>query len=299
MEHNDAHLNQHLPKVGVVGVGLLGKAIAGRLIDQGYSVAGYDPVACHATDLQFSDSLTELVQKVEIVLLCLPDSGIAAQVIEDGYDLFLDHQVVVDTTTGSPDEMIAMGHKLARRNVSYLEANVAGSSQQMLEGKATLFVGGDARFVELNGSLFDAISTQWFHLGSLGAGSRFKLVHNMVLGLNRLVLAEGLEFASSLGMDGVKTLEILKRTPAYSNVMDSKGDRMVYRDFENPQARLSQHLKDVCLMIDQAQASGGNIPLTTLHQQLLERAEELGFGACDNSAIIEGLKPNLSKNGLS
>lgn len=299
MEHNDAHLNQHLPKVGIVGVGLLGKAIAGRLIDQGYSVAGYDPVVSHATELQFCDSLTELVQKVEIVLLCLPDSGIAAQVVEDGYDLFLDHQVVIDTTTGSPDEMIAMGHKLARRNVSYLEANVAGSSQQMLEGEATLFVGGDARFVESNGSLFDAISTQWFHLGSLGAGSRFKLVHNMVLGLNRLVLAEGLEFASSLGMDGVKTLEILKRTPAYSIVMDSKGDRMVHRDFENPQARLSQHLKDVCLMIDQAQASGGNIPLTTLHQQLLERAEDLGFGACDNSAIIEGLKPNLPKNGPS
>ncbi|MFL2923363.1 MAG: NAD(P)-dependent oxidoreductase [Limisphaerales bacterium] len=299
MEHNDAHLNQHLPKVGVVGVGLLGKAIAERLVDQGYSVAGYDPVACHATELQFCDSLTELIQKVEIVLLCLPDSGIAAEVIEDGYGLFLDHQVVIDTTTGSPEEMIAMGHKLARRNVSYLEANVAGSSQQMLEGEATLFVGGDARSVELNGSLFDAISTQWFHLGSLGAGSRFKLVHNMVLGLNRLVLAEGLEFARSLGMDGVKTLEILKRTPAYSNVMNSKGDRMVCRDFENPQARLSQHLKDVCLMIDQAQASGGNIPLTMLHQQLLERAEELGFGACDNSAIIEGLKPDLSKNGLS
>ena len=48
MEHNDAHLNQHLPKVGVVGVGLLGKAIAGRLVDQGYSVAGYDPVVSHA-----------------------------------------------------------------------------------------------------------------------------------------------------------------------------------------------------------------------------------------------------------
>jgi 3-hydroxyisobutyrate dehydrogenase-like beta-hydroxyacid dehydrogenase len=104
---------------------------------------------------------------------------------------------------------------------------------------------GSDKSVELNASLFEAISKHWFHLGSVGAGSRFKLVHNMVLGLNRLVLAEGLEFARSLGMDGAKTLEILKQTPAYSTVMESKGDRMVNRDFENPQARLSQHLKDV------------------------------------------------------
>jgi 3-hydroxyisobutyrate dehydrogenase-like beta-hydroxyacid dehydrogenase len=139
MEHTDTSQKRHLPEVGIVGVGLLGKAIAERLIRKGYSVAGFDPVPCHAEGLTFCDSLTELIRKIDIVLLCLPNSGISRQVIEDGNDLFCDHQTVIDTTTGSPEDMISIADKLAERNVSYLEANVAGSSGQMREGGCLAF----------------------------------------------------------------------------------------------------------------------------------------------------------------
>jgi 3-hydroxyisobutyrate dehydrogenase-like beta-hydroxyacid dehydrogenase len=295
MEITDKPAEEHHPAVGVVGVGLLGKAIAGRLMQQGVTVAGYDPVAFREDGLRVCNSLAELIQSSHIIILCLPNSDISSRVIADGQKLFCEHHTLMDTTTGNPEAMVAIGEKLRKQNVTYLEANVAGSSEQMREGAATLFVGGCAEAVELNASLLNALSTRWFHLGALGAASRFKLVHNMILGLNRLVLAEGLEFANSLGIDGGKALEILKQTPAFSTVMESKGERMVKGDFENPQARLSQHLKDVRLMIEAAKDSGAQIPLTTLHESLLEQSEHLGFGASDNSAIVQALKPEITK----
>ena len=112
-----------------------------------------------------------------------------------------------------------------------------------------------------------------------------KLVANLVLGLNRAVLAEGLSFAKSLGLDLNLVLDVLKSGAAYSKVMDAKGRKMIDEAFE-PQAKLSQHLKDVRLILKLATASDRELPLSLLHQQLLESAESAGNGDLDNSAII-------------
>ena len=117
--------------------------------------------------------------------------------------------------------------------------------------------------------------------------SKFKLVHNLILGLNRAVLAEGLQFAESYGFDSEHVLSILKQTPAYSVVMDAKGERMVERNYSSPQARLNQHLKDVKLIISESEKSKSITPLSSLHEALLESVADKGLGGGDNSAIME------------
>jgi 3-hydroxyisobutyrate dehydrogenase-like beta-hydroxyacid dehydrogenase len=116
-----------------------------------------------------------------------------------------------------------------------------------------------------------------------------KLVTNLVLGLNRAALAEGLAFASAFGCDVQQTLEILRTSMAYSRIMDTKGEKMIQSDFQ-PQAKLSQHLKDVRLMLEAAADAGMQLPLTETHRRLLEQAEAAGLGDLDNSAIIEVIR---------
>ena len=290
MEQSHADSNQVLPTVGVVGVGLLGQAMSERLLQVGYPVSGFDLAPFSAAGVDVSDSLPNLIREVSILILCLPNSAVVKEVVTEHLTVFHGNQVVIDTTTGRPEDMEWIGQQLADRKIPYLEANVAGSSEQMKGGEVALFVGGHLKDVETNALLLNALSRRWFHLGPVGSGSRFKLIHNMVLGLNRLVLAEGLEFARSLGMDGSKTLDILKQTPAYSTVMETKGRRMLEGDFHTPQARLSQHLKDVRLMLELAKDSGAQVPVTSLHRQLLEAVEQMGFGNLDNSAVIEAFK---------
>ncbi|MGC3971484.1 MAG: NAD-binding protein [Pirellulales bacterium] len=110
-------------------------------------------------------------------------------------------------------------------------------------------------------------------------------MHNLILGLHRAVLAEGLAFAEALGLDAARLLEVLKRTPAASTVMTTKGPKMLARDFA-PQATVRQHLKDVRLIMTAAEQAGATVPLSQVHAQLLERAIELGFSEADNSAVV-------------
>ncbi len=111
-----------------------------------------------------------------------------------------------------------------------------------------------------------------------------KLVTNLVLGLNRAALAEGLAFAEATGVDPRAALEVLRGSAAYSRQMDAKGEKMLAGEYA-PVARLSQHLKDVQLMLASAAASGLELPLSRTHRELLERAESAGWGNLDNSAI--------------
>jgi 3-hydroxyisobutyrate dehydrogenase-like beta-hydroxyacid dehydrogenase len=134
------------------------------------------------------------------------------------------------------------------------------------------------------------LAAKRFHVGPVGAASRFKLVHNLILGLNRAALAEGLAFAEMLGFDAADAVEILRDTPATSGALVAKGGKMANADYEPPQARLAQHLKDVRLIRQLADAAGANTPLSAVHQSLLERAEALGLGDADNAAVIEALR---------
>src|SRR5262249_50882321 len=117
-----------------------------------------------------------------------------------------------------------------------------------------------------------------------------KLVVNLVLGLNRAVLAEGLSLAQACRIDPTRALEVLKATPAYSTVMDTKGTKMIARDFA-PQARLAQHLKDVRLIRELARRHAASTPLSDVHEALLQFTVELGYGEADNSAVIEAFRP--------
>jgi len=116
-------------------------------------------------------------------------------------------------------------------------------------------------------------------------------VVNLVLGLNRAALAEGLALAQACGIDPGAALNVLEQTPAYSAVMATKGPKMIARDY-TPQARLAQHLKDVRLIRQLARRHRAVTPLTDAHELLLQKAIELGYADADNSALIEAFQPN-------
>jgi 3-hydroxyisobutyrate dehydrogenase-like beta-hydroxyacid dehydrogenase len=116
-----------------------------------------------------------------------------------------------------------------------------------------------------------------------------KLVVNLVLGLNRAALAEGLAFARACGLDPGEALRVLRAGAAYSQVMDAKGRKMVDHDFR-PQARVAQHLKDVRLILAEAERAGAAVPLSELHRQLLERVVAAGLGDADNAAVIRAFE---------
>ena len=126
-------------------------------------------------------------------------------------------------------------------------------------------------------------------------GGRTKLAVNLVGGLNRAVMAEGLAFAESLGLDLLPFLEVLKESAAYSRTMDNRGRKMALSDF-SPHAKISQSRKDFLLMHDAAKRSGQQLPLATIYLELIEGCLAHGEGELDNSAIIQEVRRRRSKN---
>jgi 3-hydroxyisobutyrate dehydrogenase-like beta-hydroxyacid dehydrogenase len=281
--------------VGLIGVGLMGTALAERLIGQGFDVLGYDiepgrREALTGLGARAATSAGAVLSACPRVVLSLPDLDVVATVLATESALLRAGQALIDTTTGAPAQAERLGADLARRGVEYLDATVSGSSVQVRRAEVTLLVGGTEDAFARCRDLFGCFARTAYHVGPCGSGAKMKLVTNLVLGLNRGALAEGLAFARGLKLDAARTLALLRDSMAYSRVMDSKGEKMVRGDFE-PQARLTQHLKDVRLILAAAEAAGLRLPLSQAHRLLLEAAEAAGYGACDNSAIIRTYGP--------
>ena len=286
-------------RVGLIGVGLLGTAMAQRFVAAGRDVLGFDVDASRRDALQGlggtpTTSPAEVIEQRDIIFLSLPTSDIAREVLEAVSNSFRPGQVIVDTTTGDPQTMASLGKWMAEQKVDYLDATIAGSSRQAAEGQVVGMVGGPESALKRCEFLLNDFCKQVFHLGEWGAGARMKLVLNLVLGLNRAVLAEGLSFAEALGMDASRALEVLRASVAYSGVMDTKGPKMIQRDF-SVEARLAQHHKDVRLMLAAAAKAGAKLPLSQVHEQLLATLATTGLADVDNSAIIEAFRTSPTK----
>lgn len=279
--------------IGLVGLGLLGSALADRLLSRGWSVSGFDVDVDRRKVLASAggtplDNLSE-VSTFDIVMLSLPTSTIVDNVISSLIGDLRAGQTIVDTTTGHPCDVESIAAKLRTRDIRYVDATIGGSSEQARNGQAIVMCGGDADAFAVCGNLFRDLAARTFQLGPVGSGSKMKLAVNLVLGLNRAVLAEGLSFAERLGLDPAATLEVLRAGPANSQVMETKGQKMLQSDFE-PQARLAQHLKDVHLILQTGLDVNAVLPLSQVHQELLEALKADGCGDLDNSAIIQAFR---------
>ncbi|WP_165251806.1 NAD(P)-dependent oxidoreductase [Paludisphaera soli] len=280
--------------IGLIGVGLLGSAIAERLSTAGWRVTGWDVDPGRLADLEAlggtaAEGAGGVVGACDRILLSLPNDEVAAEVLRSIEGALRAGQVVVDTSTGSPEAAVEQARRLRALGVSYLDATVSGSSRQLRDGEAVLMVGADDEAFEACRELFARLAARTLRTGPPGSGARMKLVTNLVLGLNRAALAEGLAFAEAVGVDPSAALAALAGGAAYSRAMDVKGRKMIEGDFA-PQARLSQHLKDVRLILSAAEAAGLALPLSQAHRGLLERAEAGGLGGLDNSAVIEAIR---------
>ena len=276
--------------IGIIGLGLMGTAIATRLLRAGYSVLGFDVASQQRQSLAkiggtVAETAGDVAAGCDTLLLSLPDSMVVERVVESITPALCARHLLIDTTTGDPWQAPLLGAKLAAHSVRFLEATVAGSSAQVYDGQVIVMAGGPADAFEASRALLGTFAKEVMRVGAWGSAARMKLVVNLALGLNRAVLAEALTLAESLELDPRAALDVLRTSPAYSTVMDTKGSKMLARDFA-PQARLSQHLKDVRLMLAAAERTDMTLPLSLLHRMLLEQLEAAGHGELDNSAIL-------------
>lgn len=258
--------------IGVVGLGLLGRAIAARLAAAGFEVVGYDRSADAMRE--FEGLASEDALHAPRIVLAVYDSADAEQVIAASSG-----SLYVDCTTGDPARVVALASRLAEEGIRYVEAPLSGSSDAVRRGEALMLVGGDSTGCE---DLLAGISPRRVAVGAAGMAARAKLATNLVLGLNRAAIAEGMAFAEALGISRGQFLDLVRASPAASAAALAKAEKMVSGNYA-PESRIRQHLKDVRTILA---ASPLDLPLTRAHESLLDDAVSAGDGDLDNAAII-------------
>lgn len=281
-------------RIGFVGVGLMGSSLAKHLLAAGFPVTVHDidPAKVEAivkAGGKKPSSPDRIAAEVDVIIMSLPSSPVVNDVVKNTLKLFESGRkglIVIDATTADPVMSQELAAQLRAKGIEMLDATISGTSD-MCAVKDTIFmVGGKAEICKECEPLFAAMAREWVYMGENGKGAVIKLIVNLVLSLNRMALAEGLTLAKKAGLDQLQTLEVLKKSAAFSKIMDQKGYRMVNKQFLPAAGHLAIHYKDVRLMLDLGARLNCPLPLTSLDAQALASEICKGRGEWDSSDII-------------
>lgn len=283
--------------VGVIGLGLVGNAIAGRLREAGHTVHGYDisEDACakaRTAGVHVAGDATSVAKATSLLFLCLMTSDDRRALLWGAQNLAAALQpdtLLLDVSTARPADIVTDAARLAEQDVRLVDVSLSGSSAVIGRGEALALVGDREADAPYRDILACFTKSQYF-FDAPGEGNRAKLIVNMVFGLNRLVLAEALGVAAKAGFNLGTMLDVLKAGETYSVCMDTKGPKMITGQYEPPVARLAQHAKDVDLILELAREAGARAPVSELHARLLRELVEAGHGGLDNAAIFKAFK---------
>jgi 3-hydroxyisobutyrate dehydrogenase-like beta-hydroxyacid dehydrogenase len=289
---------------GLIGVGLMGTAFAHRLRGAGLPVVGFDVDPARLDGLaaiggERATSIAEVTRRCAIILVVvfsadqaegvLDEIAAAVRAVADGRP----HTVVLSLTC-DPERTVALAQRAAAAGLRFIEAPVSGTSDQVLHGDGVGLIGGEVPADAALTAMFDALMPRRFQVGKIGDGAKAKLAVNLILNLNRLALAEGLVLAERMGLDVKTFFDIARGSAAYSQVMDTKGGKMITRDFA-PHGRAAQALKDVRLMLAQAERAGQQLPGCEVAAALLESCVRHGEGDKDSTVVVEDIRRRVAR----
>jgi 3-hydroxyisobutyrate dehydrogenase-like beta-hydroxyacid dehydrogenase len=282
--------------IGVVGVGLLGTAMAGRLLKAGHRVVGFDTAPDRMRALlgmggEAAASAGAVALASEAVCIQLPTlSAVEAAVLgPDGVAAAgKPGQVVIQMSTISPALSARLAAESRARGLDFLDCPVSGTSGVVARGEGVLFVGGERRVFERWRPLLESMLPRAVYIGAAGQAMVLKLVANLLVALHSVAAAEALHLARQAGLDPAVALEVLAGSAAGSRMLEVRGPMMVRREYP-AQMKLDLFMKDLHLIQDAAAAAGAALPLTDTAERLYAAAAETGHGHEDLAAVLTAL----------
>lgn len=297
-------MNNTDTSVGIIGNGLMGTACARRLAAAGHTVVGYDVDPARSAALaafggKAAASPAEIARTCRIVIIAVFNTDQVEATLEGPQGLLAalpadaPSITAICVSTCDPDRITALAQRLPENRLRFIEMPVSGTSEQAARGEALGLVGGDPAAADAVSDVLDALCPRRHHLGAAGNGGRAKLAINLILGINRAALAEGLVFAERMGLDPARLLAVARDSAAYSQIMDIKGKKMIDGDF-TPHGKIAQSLKDFSLMLELAERLQQQLPLTATYTDIVEGCMKQGEAELDNAAVINEIRRRCS-----
>jgi 3-hydroxyisobutyrate dehydrogenase-like beta-hydroxyacid dehydrogenase len=282
--------------VGIVGLGLLGHAVASRLHAAGHDVVGYDVVGDRRRGLgalggRTVESVAAVAEGADPVCVVLPSLAAVEDVVLGAGGLAASGragQTIVQMSTISPALTERLARDVIARGLQFLDCPVSGTSGMVARGDGIIFVGGARALYERWRPLLESVLPRAVHVGAAGQAMVLKLVANLLVALHSAAAAEALSMVERAGLDVPLALEVLRSSAGGSRMLDVRGPLIVRRDFP-AQMKLDLFMKDLHLIQEAAAAIGAPTPLTDTAEHLYAAALTAGHGHEDLAVIMTTL----------
>ncbi len=284
-------------KIGIVGTGLLGKAVATRLLNMGYIVTVHNRTrekteALKILGAHVEESPKKVAEKSDFVITIVKDAD-AIESIAFSKDGIVQGKhgglVVADMSTINPVSSKKIAERYAFHGIPMLDSPVMGGPLLAEKGQLLVMIGGKKEIYEKCRDVFDAIGEKTFYLGSNGAAESMKLAMNLQIAILALAISEGIILAKKSGLDPLLFLEVLNSTYFKTGMSLIKGPKMARGIFE-PSFFLNMMQKDLDEINYTAKEFGANLPVAKLANELYQNAIKEGFGGIDYTGIMAYLE---------
>ena len=286
-----------MTELGFIGLGIMGKPMAGHLVKAGHTVRVYDlseesvKHLC-ALGAKACSCCKEVAQKSDIIFIMVPDTPDVEAVLfgEEGVAEGLKPgSIVVDMSSISPIATKEFAKRLAAIEVKMLDAPVSGGQVGAENATLSIMVGGPVDVFNQIKPYFELMGKNIVHIGDHGDGQTCKVANQIVVALTIEAVGEALLFASKAGADPAKVRAALLGGFAQSRILELHGERMIKHNF-NPGFRIRLHQKDLNLALQSARSMGLSLPNTSLAQELFNAVAAQGGSDLDHSAMVLALE---------
>ncbi len=281
----------------MIGLGLLGHALASRLLASGHAVVGHDVLAERTDALlalggKAAGSAAEVARRADAVCVVLPTLASVEDAILGAGGVVAHagaRSTVIQMSTISPVLTERLARETEARGCAFLDCPVSGTSAMVARGDGLIIAGGDVAQVERWRPILQAMLPQVVHVGPVGHATFVKLVANLLVGVHSLAAAEALTMARRAGVNLARVLDVLTSGAAGSRMLEVRGPMIVREDFP-PQMKLDLFMKDLHLIQEAAQAVGAPIPLTDVSERLYAAALRAGHAGEDLAVVVKALE---------
>lgn len=283
--------------VGFIGLGIMGSGMARNLLKAGFDLYVWNRTASRMAPLvsagaRGASDASAVATKADIIVVCVSETQDVEEVLFGESGVIKGARpgaLVIDTSTISPEATITMEARLRVAGLRMLDAPISGGSEGAANGTLSIMVGGDAADVDRAMDVLSAMGSRITHVGCTGAGQMAKLVNQILVVGTMQAVSEALLFAHKGGLDLAKTVEAVEHGAAGSWMLSNRGSQAIVRDFR-PGFTIDLQQKDLCLVLEAADAMGVPLPVTSQVFQWYRTLQDRGLGSEGNHALIMALE---------
>ena len=286
-----------MTNIGIIGLGMLGNAVALHLLDSGFEVTVYNRTKEKTTQAKekgakVATSPKEVAENSELIIIVVKDANAVKQVSFEKYGIIEgkhEKLIVADMSTIDPSESKNISEKFQEHSIHKLDIPVMGGPNVAITGNLVMMASGNKESFDYCKNIFEKIANKVFFLGDRGVAHSVKLAMNLQITMLALALSEGITLVKKANVDPKIFLEILNSTYFKTGMSEKKAYKMVDGNYDVT-FTLANLKKDISTMTNAAKSLGIELPMIKKAEEVYENAIKEGFGEMDYTAIIEYIK---------